>query len=599
VKVLILEDYFYVENTYDIIILWNQFENNNYKYISIPQFIEENSDQLKNLYLNIVENIGNFKICKKTILQNFQREDNFNFWWLTSIEQKFNLDDSSGINDILKLLALKEILKNYTVDSITLLTNDFKLKSSIKHYCNHCNIKFNYNNKLFFNLNILANVFSTFFFVIKYIYFCFSNNKIIEKQYLKGDITFFDIFVHLKKESINNKKFNSSYWNDLIEILRSSKISTSWVHLFYSYRDIPKFSNAKKITTKFNKNDSRNFNHLFIEDHLTLNIILKATWTYLKYFPLYFKVFLKAKLFLNNGEINMYYFLNDNLCESLFGQSRIINEIRLLLFDSLFKYSKKQNLGFYIQENQTWELILSTKWKKYNNGTLYGVPHSTLRYWDLRYFDSNKNIIKKKSILPDYILLNSQYAFNLLKQYEIIRDRIFLVEALRYQHLLNFNKNDKSNKIIIFGDFQASTNKKILDCLMTLNNKFSFKYKFYYRQHPAFYFNIDHFKITEDNRNIDEILIDYNIAIISNISSTSAEAFSLGIDIIQYLDGKKLNFSPLKGIDGLYNFKNADELSLILENFETKQFNINKKNNYFELNRNLTRWKKILNINDN
>ena len=43
----------------------------------------------------------------------------------------------------------------------------------------------------------------------------------------------------------------------------------------------------------------------------------------------------------------------------------------------------------YLQENQGWEFALIQVWEKAKSWELIGVPHSTIRYWDMRYyFDS-------------------------------------------------------------------------------------------------------------------------------------------------------------------------------------------------------------------
>ena len=42
-------------------------------------------------------------------------------------------------------------------------------------------------------------------------------------------------------------------------------------------------------------------------------------------------------------------------------------------------------------ENQNWERIFLFFWRKNGHGKNIGVKHTTIRYWDLRYFDISKN----------------------------------------------------------------------------------------------------------------------------------------------------------------------------------------------------------------
>ena len=582
----------------DLVILWCQYDKNNSNYFSIPKYIEDNCDYYKSLFLEFVADLSKYEINKKSILQTFQRGDDFNFWWLTSIEQKFNIDDKSGINNSIKLLALRDVLSKYSISSISVISSDYKLQNTINEYCLLNNIKLNGSHKNYFKNITILNFWKSIIFIAKYVYFSLIHHKSINRTILSGEISFFDIFVHLKEKAILTNKFHSSYWNEIVEILRNSRLSVSWVHLFYSHKMTPKFSDAKKITQNFNKYDSKNLKHLFIEDHLSIKIILKATLIYLKSFPKYYLIYRKSKIFLKYKNINFYYLLKDDFNESLFGKSRITNEIRLLSFDSLFRKSIKQKFGFYLQENQPWEIILISKWRKYNHGIIFGVPHSTVRYWDLRYFDSIENFYIKKNILPDSILVNSLYAYRLLKNEVFNKSRLLIVEALRYQHLVRrSNCVNNIGKVIVFGDFQYQTTKKILDIIQNVKLKSKQNIIFYFKQHPAFYFDLSYYDFEEESRTTEEILFSYNVVITSDISSTSAEAYSLGLKVIQYLDGSKLNFSPIKGLEDTNVFMNTEDLYNILENRE-KLFthNISNSNTYFFINKELTAWKKILQI---
>lgn len=62
---------------------------------------------------------------------------------------------------------------------------------------------------------------------------------------------------------------------------------------------------------------------------------------------------------------------------------------------------KAQRCGFYLQENQGWESSLLQVWRAAGNASLIGVPHSTVRFWDLRYFfDSRSYSCESANSLP-------------------------------------------------------------------------------------------------------------------------------------------------------------------------------------------------------
>ena len=81
--------------------------------------------------------------------------------------------------------------------------------------------------------------------------------------------------------------------------------------------------------------------------------------------------------------------LEDDFKNSFFGKKLMSNLYLLNLIKTSFQRINKQKIGFYLQENMDWEFSLSWAWKRYGHGKLVGYPHSTIRFWDLRYFFYN------------------------------------------------------------------------------------------------------------------------------------------------------------------------------------------------------------------
>ena len=299
-------------------------------------------------------------------------------------------------------------------------------------------------------------------------------------------------------------------------------------------------------------------------------------------------------------KFNFSYLLKKDLHDSMFGVTRFRNEILIQLYDSILKVLPKQKIGLYIQENQFWEYVLLSKWRKYGHGKIYGVPHSTIRYWDLRYFHSVEilnNYNNNFGILPDLILINSYYTLKLLEDSGYPTNRLKVVEALRYQHLSNpINKKKISKKILFFGDYRSDINTKILSLISDYITNYPENFKFYFKPHPAYGFNSTPFNITIENDDIENIWDKYSIYITSDISSTSAEVYSLGYHLMQFQDGSSLNYSPLKNINNDNLFSNYHELENLLTFLSLKQnYNFKKNEPFFYLDKSLKILKSIIN----
>ena len=71
--------------------------------------------------------------------------------------------------------------------------------------------------------------------------------------------------------------------------------------------------------------------------------------------------------------------------DTTFGKSAMKMCLQIALIEDFTKCLPRQKLGVYVQENQPWEVALLHFWRQFGHGQIIGVPHSTIRFWDLRY----------------------------------------------------------------------------------------------------------------------------------------------------------------------------------------------------------------------
>ena len=115
---------------------------------------------------------------------------------------------------------------------------------------------------------------------------------------------------------------------------------------------------------------------------------------------------------------------------------------------------------------------------------------------------------------------------------------------------------------------------------------------FYFKPHPAYNNNLKFTNISIENDVIENIWDKYSIYITSDISSTSAEVYSLGYNLMQFQDGSSLNYSPLKNINNDNLFSNYNDLESLL-NKQNNSIKISNSDSFFYLDKNLNKWKKI------
>ena len=137
------------------------------------------------------------------------------------------------------------------------------------------------------------------------------------------------------------------------------------------------------------------------------------------------------------------------------------NLLNLNLFQQALSCLPSQEKGFYLQENQGWEYSLISAWRSSNHGkNLFGIPHSTIRYWDLRYFfdkrSYNAGVSDCSLPLPDYIGVNGIRAKEMYTEFEfhqirkVIENRSksinnFKLEYFEIMNLAEFSNISKKN----------------------------------------------------------------------------------------------------------------------------------------------------------
>ena len=267
-----------------------------------------------------------------------------------------------------------------------------------------------------------------------------------------------------------------------------------------------------------------------------------------------------------------------------------------------------QNIGLYLCENQGWERALIYFWKKYGHGNLIAVQHSTVRYWDLRYFDDPRGSISKNILaqpLPDKIAINGAAAWKMYENANQLMNKMIKVEALRYLHLGKFNPSvNHSNKkdiygmkkILILGDINKNTTNSMLELLNSISLFLSDGWDLIMKPHPANQIKLGDYpniNITITDKPLEQLLPNFEISIASIFTSASLEVFLAGLNVITVLDDNDFNFSSLRGIQGVPFVSTAGELEMALIECLANPF-VKNTDDFFWTDSELPRWKDLL-----
>ena len=133
--------------------------------------------------------------------------------------------------------------------------------------------------------------------------------------------------------------------------------------------------------------------------------------------------------------------------------------------------------------------------------------------------------------------------------------------------------------------------------IKNLENINSTNFHWTIKSHPACLINInDHKNIKLENscENLQDIVSKFDVVVAPAATLSVLEAYLKNINIIIFLDKDEINLSPLRGVPEV---KLAYDLDTMNKAFSIQEIKnpLNKEQNLFWFDKNLTLWKKILN----
>jgi len=587
----------YMPSSNEVLVLWSSYRTGE-RIISIPRVVEHNTEQLKIIYLERLNLISSTDLGGVKVADYFDIPSKFNYWSATSIMQKFNAGKNSEILDIVKLITFNEYIlkKSDDIDKIIIL-DDSLSKYFKKNKTNKYSLRLIifYKKYIFLSLSILYYLIKIY---CRYLYFKFNRMSILN---LECKVIFFDVLAHLQPNKIG---YSFGYWGVLEEKILEWGIPVIWMHSYIKSPLTKSYAKAMKIING-DRNQLKKESQHFLTDSFINGRVLGKTLL------LYIKLISHSNNFINKAlnSLNSFdeLFINHQfrpMLKNLYGKEAIDFCYRYSLFEEIFLNLKKLKKVFYLYENQPWEHALLSAGNGMLAATYYGVAHSTIRPWDLRYFNlesyGNKISSHAKST-PDVILVNSKNANDQLSAMRLDSKNIIVVEALRYMYIdkirKNYIKTNEKYKVVIYCDYLKLTNQKIIQWVEKFQseNTQSLSFEFFYKEHPAYKNQLNN-KIKCIDYGIEKSMEIHDIAITSSLSSTAIESSEVGLKVLQVLDPDSFNFS----LDRYSEFdistaRTYDEFEKFFSDILCKKNYFKGKNNYFDCSIKLDKWYRVLN----
>ena len=584
---------------------------------SILHILEKNSYEIRKRYLQIQKNFASNifeKISRDKKDKNVQIDLLF-----SSLLVENNMIKSPCLTDLLRILALEKELNAIECNNLRYIGAEQHVAESLKLLCKNSNINFLWDqmsspstDSLLRRLwKWLPKFLRSMIYVFHYTFNYWSLRRADKPNWHKSTdaIFLFSYFIHFDQKASKKGEFNSKHWETLPKVLEQSGKFLNWMFLFLHSPIVPNTVAGQKLINNFNRNNYKKSAYSFVNSYFSLGILIK---TLKDYFKSYFYFLLSNKKIENNllslPAGWLWPIIREDWRNSIFDNVAIKNILHIHLFDKAISSLPYQKTGLYLCENQGWERIFIKKWREYGHGKLIGVAHSTISYWDMRYFDRMDKMYDIP--IPDKIAVNSPKAWETLESAGQDMSQYVKVEAVRYEYLNNFYQSKKYNNnysnlsktvnLLVLGDIRQDTTESMLKDLEKVFLDIKDKYVIKIKPHPANPVDLNEYpKLNAEiiNINLKDLLSSVDLVFTSVFTSSVLDAFCSGIRVISYLDPNNLNYSLLRDFNGAeFVSSSGDLLQSLKEEKKDYETNLSKPENFFWLNSNLDQWKGLLGL---
>lgn len=596
------------------IYLWNGYSEGNSTH-SLLRYVETHGERLRCKYLAWIHDLGESKINGKRLIDHLALEDGLSYWWMTLFVEKSPWK-SPSIIDALRLLALEEIIVQKKPKRLCLVSSNQNLHISLRDLCQCQNVAYEWKrlprkslwqHDIRSSFRLLPKSIQAFASLIRYLYIRWPFRQQDKSGWVSGENSlffcsyFFNIVPTQAKEGI----FNSRYWEGLLALVKQLGFVENWLQIYYPHDAVPNTKVAMDLVKSFNR--KKGF-HSFLDAYLSWRLVWSVIKRWFKLTLISYRLRKIKQAFRPQGsQVSLWSLMRSDWYDSILGSTAISNLLWIELFDMAIQDIPHQKKGLYLCENQAWERALIHAWHKHGHGQLIAVAHATVRFWDLRYFADLRTVRSSDSYsMPqaDLVALNGKAAIENCLNGACPEETIVECEALRYGYLNDFFARNlpKRNlgdpvRILVLGGFMPAGTIKALKLLEAATSHITFPVEYTVKPHPNYLVNSDdypslHFKVVTGP--LLDVLWNYDIAFSDNQTSAAADAYFSGLPVVVMLDGTELNFSPLRGQDGVRFVSTPEELAGALRAMNLKRETNVDLSQFFFLDPKLPRWQRIL-----
>jgi len=540
-----------------------------YEITNTGLLINQCAQKVRGPYLKFIAELPKkIKFKKGDLRSTFLIDQKTSQWWMTRLAEK-NTFKSDTFNRLVQFESIVELIAGREIKSVICATWSEKLNECIKNYASGYGIKFQQIKSFSFQnwkrflveswfgagfkhililLKMFVSTWQKSLQVQKSLKDCCRNNK------KKPSIMLILPFPNFDISAAQKGQFKDKSFLTLQDDLEGKGHQLVWMTFVADYNQMT-FKEGMAYAREF---INKGYNIHFIEQYNSLKNQFQALAILVKNaikFNLNKKKIKNAHRWNN---YNIYPLFRDDWIASFLGWGGFFGINSYLIYQKMLK-EQDVDKCLFLCEMREWEKALICARNAIGSETmLYAYQLGTVSPFLLNYFNHNSEISDQSSFSlpqPDKIAVNGKMPYNAFTDTGWPKEKLQIVEAIRYNYLKDKIVRDKKNVVCIAFSIDAKESSGILNCALEAFDK-CHDFEVWIKPHP----NLELNKVFElsgisrsdcpfsiKNDSIYSLLSEAKV-VIAGESGVNVEALAYGCHVINLNIPEWINMSPLNGI---------------------------------------------------
>jgi len=365
-----------------------------------------------------------------------------------------------------------------------------------------------------------------------------------------GGIVVVDYLTQLRGAPAAPRVFDSGYWGPLVDVLRESGASVTWLHNCADFSTRAVVARDEAIVSSLDRPGTRE-RHLLTQSDLTTGVMLTGVRTWFRIRSRYREVRRLVRGCDAFG-FDTWPVLAPAMRDCLLGRTALINAVWLAQFPRLAASLPPQAVAVLLMEGQPWELAFASAWRGAGHGRLMGFCHAALSPWNTRLLQDARSASLSRDLTPDAVIVCGPRMRELYSEAGFDEDRLCDAEALRFMHLTMPRQQpalSHEDRVLVLGEYSQSLDAELRTVVDSAIRTGGITVPAFYRAHPTRRdAAIESTLLRDESETVQESLSRSSAAVCGPTTSTALESAAMGVLTLVVPDPRALNASPAEGL---------------------------------------------------